>query len=97
MRRKAVTAMAPNQAIAVQSLRPTGVPMSSARIVSIIGVTGCCPRTVQDRWHGVGRDEGAAHVGQEEWILQIPITGPPLTPGQMRWIEQTCGSCRPRG
>jgi hypothetical protein len=43
---------------------------------------------VQDRWHGVGRDEGAAPVGQEEWILQIPITGPPLTPGQMRWIEQ---------
>jgi hypothetical protein len=32
--------MAPNQAIAVQSLRPTGVPMSNARIVSIIGVTG---------------------------------------------------------
>jgi AcrR family transcriptional regulator len=22
------------------------------------------------------------------WILQIPITGPPLTPGQMSWIEQ---------
>jgi AcrR family transcriptional regulator len=25
---------------------------------------------------------------QHPWILQIPITGPPLTPGQMRWIEQ---------
>ena len=37
---KAVTAMAPNQATAVQPLRPTGVPMSSARTVSTIGVTG---------------------------------------------------------
>lgn len=27
-------------------------------------------------------------LNQHPWILQIPITGPPLTPGQMRWIEQ---------
>ena len=24
---------------------------------------------------------------QHSWILQIPLTGPPLTPGQVAWIE----------
>ena len=27
-------------------------------------------------------------LNQHPWILQIPIAGPPLTPGQLRWIEQ---------
>jgi AcrR family transcriptional regulator len=55
------------------------------------------PRDPQEGWRaGLERWAWAYHDGlrRHPWILRVPISGPPVTPNQTRWLEDGLRSLR---